>query len=45
VVAGNGTAGFSGDNGLATLAQLDQPHGIALDSAGNLYIADVLSSM
>ena len=39
-VAGNGTAGFSGDNGRATNAQLNQPKGVAVDAAGNLYIAD-----
>jgi len=40
VVAGNGSDGFSGDNGPATVAELWDPAGIALDSAGNLYIAD-----
>jgi uncharacterized protein (TIGR03437 family) len=39
-VAGNGTQGYSGDNGLATSAQLNDPAGIAVDSAGSLYIAD-----
>ena len=40
LVAGNGTPGFSGDNGLATNAQLNYPNGVALDAAGDLYIAD-----
>jgi sugar lactone lactonase YvrE len=39
-VAGNGVQGFAGDNGPATAAQLDSPAGLALDSTGNLYIAD-----
>jgi sugar lactone lactonase YvrE len=39
-VAGNGVAGFSGDGGLATSAKLNQPLGVALDTAGNLYIVD-----
>ncbi len=39
-VAGNGTAGFSGDGGPATSAQLDALDGVTIDSGGNLYIAD-----
>jgi hypothetical protein len=38
--AGNGTQGFSGDGGQATAAELSQPEGLAVDSSGNLYIAD-----
>lgn len=39
-VAGNGTAGFSGDGGPATSAQLDAPTSLALDASGGLFIAD-----
>lgn len=39
-VAGNGISGFSGDGGVAALAQLSNPSGIVTDSAGDLYIAD-----
>ena len=39
-VAGNGTAGYSGDGGLATSAELYNPWGITIDNTGNLYIAD-----
>ncbi|MHB8389384.1 MAG: NHL domain-containing protein [Acidobacteriaceae bacterium] len=39
-VAGNGTQGYSGNGGLATSAELSFPEDVAVDSAGNLYIAD-----
>ncbi len=39
-VAGNGVAGFSGDGFAATKAQLNGPWGVAVDHAGNLFIAD-----
>jgi trimeric autotransporter adhesin len=39
-VAGNGTAGFSGDGASATSGKLDYPSGVAVDPSGNLYIAD-----
>ena len=42
-VAGNGTCGFGGDNGAATAAQLNLPRGVALDTAGDLYISDTLN--
>jgi trimeric autotransporter adhesin len=43
-VAGNGFSAFSGDGGQATQAALNRPRGVALDSAGNIYIADTLNS-
>lgn len=39
-LAGTGSAGFSGDGGAATAAELSGPAGLTLDPAGNLYIAD-----
>jgi len=39
-IAGDGTAGFSGDEGAATTARITGPYGVAVDGAGNLFIAD-----
>ncbi len=39
-IAGTGVAGFSGDSGPAKAAELSAPTALALDAAGNLYIAD-----
>ena len=39
-VAGDGTDEFSGDGGPASAAQIGYPYGVAVDSAGNLYISD-----
>jgi hypothetical protein len=38
--AGNGTAGYSGDGGQATQAELNRVVGLASDAAGNIYLAD-----
>ncbi len=40
-IAGTGRAGFDGDDGPATAAQFRQPHSIALDAEGAIYVADI----
>ena len=41
--AGTGTAGYSGDGGAATSAQINFPHGVAVDGSGNVYIPDLFN--
>jgi sugar lactone lactonase YvrE len=43
VLAGTGTAGFSGDGGPANAVQLNGPSGMALDATGNIYVADTMN--
>ena len=43
-VAGNGTRGFSGNGGAATAAELNQPFSVAVDSSGNILIADTVNT-
>src|SRR5208282_4615679 len=40
LVAGTSRLGYGGDGGAATLAQLSLPNGLAVDGAGNVYVAD-----
>jgi sugar lactone lactonase YvrE len=42
-VAGNGLPAFSGDGGAATSAALNDPYDVAVDAAGNIYIADAIN--
>src|SRR5262249_18879241 len=45
IFAGNARVGYAGDGGPATKAQLNQPRGVAIDSAGNVYIADTMNNV
>ena len=42
-LAGNGEGGYGGDDGPAVRASLNEPYGIAIDRAGNIFIADRLN--
>jgi sugar lactone lactonase YvrE len=44
-VAGDGTAGYSGDGGPATSAELDSPQSVAVDASGDLFIADTYNNV
>ncbi|WP_115812916.1 NHL domain-containing protein, partial [Winogradskyella pacifica] len=44
-IAGTGVAGYSGDGGLATSAQLNSPYGITFDTDGNLLISDRMNNI
>jgi uncharacterized protein (TIGR03437 family) len=43
-LAGNGSAGFTGDGGMGLGAQLADPHDVVIDPSGNVYIADTLNA-
>ncbi|HLW88652.1 MAG TPA: choice-of-anchor D domain-containing protein [Terriglobales bacterium] len=45
VLAGNIVPNYNGDNHLGTVASIDSPEGIALDAAGNVYIADTSNNV
>jgi len=44
-VAGNSTAGYSGDGGIATSAKLHSPMGVCVSASGDIYIADQLNNV
>lgn len=45
LVAGDGTEGYSGDNGQATSAELDSPQAVAVNAAGDVFIADTYNNV
>ncbi len=44
-IAGNGSAGYSGDGGPATSARFNSPYGLNLDSSGDVYVADSMNNV
>ena len=44
-IAGNGITGYSGDGGMGTVATLNAPQGVAVDSTGNVFIADTFNGV
>jgi hypothetical protein len=44
-IAGMASAGYTGDGGLATVATLNQPEGIAVARGGNIYVADTKNNV
>jgi uncharacterized protein (TIGR03437 family) len=44
-IAGDGIAGYSGDGGPGTAGQFSQPYGVAVDAAGNVFVADAVNAI
>jgi uncharacterized protein (TIGR03437 family) len=44
-IGGDGVSGYAGDDGVATSANMGEPYGVAVDSSGNVYVAEGLNSI